>query len=82
VIDTRLCTMIGNANKATVGTIEHVMAALRGCGIDNVRIDINGPEVPVMDGSSAPFVCRFDEVGAAAQGLAPSRHQGPEGSCC
>lgn len=72
VIDTRLCTMIGNANKATVGTIEHVMAALRGCGIDNVRIDINGPEVPVMDGSSAPFVYRFDEVGVAAQ-VAPRR---------
>ncbi len=67
VVDTRLCTVIGNADKVTVGTIEHLMAALRGCGVDNVLIEINGPEVPVMDGSSAPFVARIDEVGTAAQ---------------
>lgn len=56
VVDTRLCTAIGNAHGVTVGTIEHLMAALAGCHLDNVRIEIDGPEVPAMDGSSAPFV--------------------------
>ena len=69
VVDTRLCTMIGNKDKVTVGTIEHLMAALRGCGIDNVRIELNAPEVPLMDGSAAPFVARIDEVGTVAQAI-------------
>jgi UDP-3-O-[3-hydroxymyristoyl] N-acetylglucosamine deacetylase len=56
VVDTRLCTAIGNEHGATVGTIEHLMAALAGCHLDNARIEIDGPEVPAMDGSSAPFV--------------------------
>ena len=72
VVDTRLCTMIGNKDKVTVGTIEHLMAALRGCGIDNVRIELNAPEVPLMDGSAAPFVARIDEIGTVAQ-AAPRR---------
>lgn len=72
VVDTRLCTVIGNHDKVTVGTIEHLMAALRGCGVDNVLIEINGPEVPVMDGSSAPFVALIDSVGTQEQ-KAPRR---------
>lgn len=72
VVDTRLCTVIGNQDKVTVGTIEHLMAALRGCGVDNVLIEINGPEVPVMDGSSAPFVAMIDSVGTQEQ-AAPRR---------
>lgn len=72
VVDTRLCTMIGNAAGASVGTIEHLMAALRGCGIDNVRVEIDGPEVPVMDGSSAPFIEKIDDVGTSVQS-APRR---------
>ncbi len=72
VVDTRLCTVIANEAGASVGTIEHLMAALRGCGIDNAMIEIDGPEVPVMDGSSAPFVERFDAVGVTAQS-APRR---------
>lgn len=67
VVDTRLCTMIGNASGASVGTIEHLMAALRGCGVDNALIEIDGPEVPVMDGSAAPFVAAIDEIGTVAQ---------------
>jgi len=63
VVDTRLCTVVGNAAGATVGTIEHLMAALRGCGVDNLRIEIDASEVPVMDGSSAPFIEKFDEAG-------------------
>ncbi|MFN3826888.1 MAG: UDP-3-O-acyl-N-acetylglucosamine deacetylase [Micavibrio sp.] len=67
VVDSRLCTMIGNDAGVTVGTIEHLMAALRGCGVDNAIVELNGPEVPVMDGSSAPFVAKIDDVGTVAQ---------------
>jgi UDP-3-O-[3-hydroxymyristoyl] N-acetylglucosamine deacetylase len=56
VCDTRLSTTIGNTAGVTVQTIEHLMAALTACGIDNCRIDIDGPEVPIMDGSAKPFV--------------------------
>lgn len=62
VVNTRLSTTIGTSG-ATVSTIEHLMAALTGCGIDNVHVDIDGPEVPIMDGSAAPFVRRLREVG-------------------
>lgn len=67
VTDTRLCTKITNAAGADVGTIEHLMAALRGCGIDNLIIELDGPEVPVMDGSSKPFVDMIEKVGIEAQ---------------
>ena len=56
VCDSRLCTKISNAAGATVSTIEHIMAALSGCGVQNALIEIDGPEVPVLDGSSAQFV--------------------------
>lgn len=51
-----LCTRIRNGAGVEVGTIEHVMAALAGCGIHNALIEIDGPEVPILDGSAAPFV--------------------------
>lgn len=63
VVDTRLCTVVGNESGATVGTIEHLMSALCGSGIDNVLIEIDGPEVPVMDGSAMPFIEAIDSVG-------------------
>ncbi len=72
VVDTRLCTVVGNADGVTIGTIEHLMAALRGCGVDNLLIEIDGPEVPVMDGSSAPFVARIDACGTRVQ-MSPRR---------
>ena len=59
-----LCTRLRNDAGATVSTVEHVMAALAGCGVNNVLIDIDGPEVPILDGSSAPFV-----RGIMAQGV-------------
>jgi UDP-3-O-[3-hydroxymyristoyl] N-acetylglucosamine deacetylase len=62
VVNTRLSTTIGKGG-AVVSTIEHLMAALSSCGIDNVHVDIDGPEVPVMDGSAAPFVHGIREVG-------------------
>lgn len=51
-----LCTRLVNAAGVSVSTVEHVMAALAGCGVHNALIDIDGPEVPILDGSSAPFV--------------------------
>jgi UDP-3-O-[3-hydroxymyristoyl] N-acetylglucosamine deacetylase len=62
VVDTRLATVIGKG-KVSVSTIEHLMAALSACGIDNLHVDIDGPEVPIMDGSAAPFVALLQQVG-------------------
>ena len=60
---TELCTVIGEPSGASVSTIEHLMAALSGMGVDNVLVEIDGPEVPIMDGSSAVFVDAIDQVG-------------------
>lgn len=70
VADTRLCTVIANAAGVTVATIEHVMAALAACGIDNVLLEIDGPEMPIMDGSSAPFMQAIEQAGIVAQNAA------------
>lgn len=51
-----LCTLLENAGGVSVSTVEHVMAALVGCGIHNAVIEVDGPEVPILDGSSAMFV--------------------------
>lgn len=69
VVDTRLCTVIAAPGhpQARVGTVEHIMAALAGCGIDNARIDVDGPEIPALDGSSAPFVFLIDCAGRDEQ---------------
>lgn len=67
VVDTKLCTVIGNEHGGKVATIEHLMAALRAAEIDNAIIEINGPEVPVMDGSSDPFVFLLEMAGIAEQ---------------
>ncbi len=55
VSNAKLCTVISNAAGTSVSTIEHVMAALAGCGIHNALIEIDAPEVPILDGSAAPF---------------------------
>lgn len=52
-----LCTRLVSATGLSVMTVEHVMAALVGCGVHNALIDVDGPEVPILDGSAAPFVC-------------------------
>lgn len=67
VSDTRLNTSISNSKGVGVHTIEHLMAALAGMGVDNVFVDINGPEVPVMDGSSAPFLFLIECAGLTEQ---------------
>lgn len=56
VNQTPLCTRIENAKGVSVSTIEHIMAALAGCGVHNALIDVDGPEVPILDGSAAQFV--------------------------
>lgn len=63
VVETTLCTKIGNDQGVSVATIEHLMAALSGCGIDNLLVEINGAEMPVMDGSAAPFVFLIECAG-------------------
>lgn len=69
VVDTRLCTVLAPDGhpEARIATIEHVMAALSACGIDNAVVELDGPEVPVLDGSSAPFVFLIDCAGRAEQ---------------
>jgi len=62
VVNTRLSTTIGR-NGALVSTVEHLMAALATCGVDNAHVDIDGAEVPIMDGSAAPFVAAIRRAG-------------------
>lgn len=66
VTDTRLCSVLESGN-AKVATVEHLMSALAGMGIDNIYVDLNGPEVPIMDGSSAPFVFLLQSAGIEEQ---------------
>ena len=66
VSDTRLCTMLTNAAGVSVGTVEHLMAALAGTGVTHVEIDIDGPEVPIMDGSALRFAKAILRAGLAA----------------
>ncbi|MFB9224341.1 UDP-3-O-acyl-N-acetylglucosamine deacetylase [Paracoccus cavernae] len=68
----QLCTLLEGEDGVTISTIEHVMAALSGLGITNALIEINGPEVPILDGSAAQFVAGIEEVGVRAQ-AAPLR---------
>jgi UDP-3-O-[3-hydroxymyristoyl] N-acetylglucosamine deacetylase len=67
VTESRLCTIVANDAGVRVSTIEHVMAALSGCGIHNALIEIDGPEVPILDGSSVSFVSGFLAKGIIAQ---------------
>ena len=66
VIDTNRGTTIGKGN-AKVSTIEHVLAALSGMEIDNVMMEIDGPEVPILDGSSKPFIDVLEKAGIQQQ---------------
>ena len=63
VTATEFATVIGDAEGPLCSTAEHVLAALTGLGVDNAVIEIDGPEVPIMDGSSAPFVAAIDQAG-------------------
>ena len=63
VFETRLSTSVSNDAKISVSTVEHLMAALWGCKVDNILIELDGPEVPIMDGSSKPFVFMLECAG-------------------
>ncbi len=69
VTDTRLCSAL-EGNGAKVATVEHLMSALAGLGIDNLHIDLDGPEVPILDGSAAPFVYLLQSTGIEVQNAA------------
>lgn len=63
VTDSRLCTVIADENGVSVATVEHLMAAFYGMGIDNAVVEVNGPEVPAMDGSAWPFMFLMECAG-------------------
>lgn len=66
IVNTQLATTIG-FGQYRISTVEHLLAAIVGLGIDNARIEVSGPEVPIMDGSSMPFVEKFVESGIEIQ---------------
>ncbi|MBB4229035.1 UDP-3-O-acyl-N-acetylglucosamine deacetylase [Rhizobium mongolense] len=66
---TDLCTVLGFSPAHSVATIEHVMAALYALGLDNVVIEVHGAEMPIMDGSSAPFIEAIEQVGLVSLGV-------------
>ncbi len=70
VIATEFATVLGDRDGPLVSTAEHVLAALRGMGVDNATIEIDGPEVPIMDGSAAAFVAAIDQAGIVTQSAA------------
>lgn len=63
VCDTKLCTAMANEHGVGISTVEHLMAALWGLGIDNVIVEVNSQEIPIMDGSSEPFVFLIECAG-------------------
>jgi UDP-3-O-[3-hydroxymyristoyl] N-acetylglucosamine deacetylase len=65
-----LCTVLSNGEGITIGTVEHLMAALAGAEIDNAVVELDGPEVPIMDGSAAPFLFLIECAGFAEQDAA------------
>jgi len=67
VSESRLCTVITNAAGVSVATIEHLMAALAALDVDNAIVELDGPEVPIMDGSALPFVQLLDRAGRRRQ---------------
>ncbi len=71
VVDTKLATTLGKGD-VRVGTVEHLLAAVAGMGVDNLRVELDGPEVPIMDGSAAPFAELIRSAGVWSQS-APKR---------
>jgi UDP-3-O-[3-hydroxymyristoyl] N-acetylglucosamine deacetylase len=63
VADTTLCTALGDASGINVHTVEHLLAACAGLGLDNVRVVIDGPELPAFDGSAAAFLAAIEDAG-------------------
>ena len=65
-------TVLSNSVGYKIGTVEHLMSTLRGLNIDNVIIEVDGPELPILDGSAEPIVEAIDQVGVKTQNF--SRH--------
>jgi UDP-3-O-[3-hydroxymyristoyl] N-acetylglucosamine deacetylase len=72
VTATEFATVLGDSAGPLISTAEHVLAAIRGLGVDNVVVELDGPEAPILDGSAAPFVDAIDRVGLVSQS-APRR---------
>jgi UDP-3-O-[3-hydroxymyristoyl] N-acetylglucosamine deacetylase len=70
VVEAQLCTTLANTAGTEIATVEHVMAALYGCGVDNAEIEVSGGELPIMDGSAWPFVFLIECAGIAEQSAA------------
>ena len=73
VTATEFATVLGDQSGPAISTTEHVLAALYGLGVDNAVVEVDGPEVPIMDGSAAPFVEAIDQAGIATH-AAPRRY--------
>ena len=73
VTATEFATVLGDAEGPLCSTAEHVLAALAGLGVDNAMVEIDGPEVPIMDGSAAPFVAAIEQAGIVTL-AAPRRY--------
>ncbi|MFH1159172.1 MAG: UDP-3-O-acyl-N-acetylglucosamine deacetylase [Pseudomonadota bacterium] len=67
VTETRLCTMLSNNHGVSVSTVEHLLSAFSGLGLDNAVVEIDGPEAPIMDGSARCFVEAIDRAGLVSQ---------------
>lgn len=67
IVDSTLCTTLGDGNGLKIATVEHLMSALAGLEVDNAIVELDGPEVPVMDGSAAPFVFLIECAGLVEQ---------------
>jgi UDP-3-O-[3-hydroxymyristoyl] N-acetylglucosamine deacetylase len=66
VTATEFATVLGDENGPLVSTTEHILAALHGLGVDNAIVEVDGPEIPIMDGSAAPFAAAIEQAGIAA----------------
>jgi len=67
VTDTKLCTVLTNADGVSVSTVEHILSAFAALGLDNAIVEIDGPEIPIMDGSAEAFVAALDKTGLLRQ---------------
>ena len=67
VVDSHMCTVIADQNGIGVATVEHLMSAFYGAEVDNAIVEINGPEVPAMDGSASPFIFLMECAGIVEQ---------------
>lgn len=73
IADSRMCTVLADESGVSIATVEHLMSAFYGMSIDNALVELNGPEVPAMDGSAAPFIFLMECAGVSEQSE-PRKH--------